>query len=103
MDRARCYLRNHPLKVSSDVFTLLLWECLDGELETFKATAPRDFRSREIFSLPILWNLSIVNSHGTQRIVHYTGVFTQEVHQGFHIPASSSECYPRHQQKYQTD
>ena len=26
----------------------------------------------------VQWNLSIVNSHGTQNNVHYTGVFTQE-------------------------
>ena len=44
-----------------------------------------------------------MNSHGTQQIVHYTGVFTQESHLDFRIHASSLECYSQHQQKYQTD
>ena len=41
--------------------------------------------------------MMIVNSHGTQQNVHYTGVFTQEVRQGFQIHASSSESYSQHQ------
>ena len=30
------------------------------------------------------------------KYVHYTGVFTQEDHQGFHLHASSSESYSKH-------
>ena len=33
--------------------------------------------TNECKNCKVQWNLSIVNSHGTQKNVHYTGVFTQ--------------------------